>query len=58
MRTSGGRGNEVWIVVMPLIALIVVASLSAGGIDGALAALERALRHTLTSVGQFVSRLF
>lgn len=58
MRTSGGRGHEGWIMAIPLIALLAVSSLSTGGIDGALFALEDTLRHTAASVAQFISQLF
>jgi hypothetical protein len=58
MRTSGGSGNEGWIMAIPLIALIAVASLSTGGIDGALSVLDGTLRHTVASVARFISQLF
>ena len=46
MRTSGGRGADVWMIAIPLLALLVAASMSEGGLDAALLRLEGAIRHT------------
>lgn len=58
MRTSGGRGGEGWIMAIPIIALLVVSSMSAGGLDAMLVMLERTIRETLASVGVFIRNLF
>lgn len=58
MRTSGGRGAEGWIMIFPILALIVAASMSSGGLNASLISLESAVRQTIMSVVGFVSRLF
>jgi hypothetical protein len=54
MRTSGGRGNEGWIVAIPVFGLIVAAMVSAGGTDGMFIVLEGVVR----TVGDLVRALF
>lgn len=54
MRTSGGKGAEGWIMAIPIIALIVAGSMSNGGIDRVLIALEGSIREALTSVVNFI----
>ena len=58
MRTSGGRGAEGWIMGIPIFALIVASTMSAGGVDGMLIMLEAVIRTTITSVVDVVSALF
>lgn len=58
MRTSGGRGAEGWIMVIPITALIIAASASLGGASGMLMTLESTIRATVTGVIDFVSHLF
>ena len=58
MRTSGGRGADGWIMAIPIFALIVASTMSAGGIDGMLIVLEGIVRTTITSVVDFVRALF
>ena len=55
MRTSGGRGADGWIMAIPILALIVASTMSAGGIDGMLIMLEGVVRTTITSVVDFVT---
>jgi hypothetical protein len=57
MRTSGGRGNDGWIMAIPILALIVAATMSNGGVGGMLLMLEGVVRTTITSVVDFVSAL-
>ena len=57
MRTSGGRGAEGWIMAIPIFALVVAASMSAGGLDAMLISLEGAIRQTFTAVADFVRGL-
>ena len=54
MRTSGGRGFEGWIMAIPLIALVVAASLANGGVDGLLYGIDSAVRQVLAAVVDFV----
>jgi len=58
MRTSGGRGHEGWIMAIPLIALVVAASLGSGGVEGLLYGLDGAVRQVVASVVGFVSDVF
>ena len=58
MRTSGGRGAEGWIMAIPILALIVAASMSHGGADGMLLMLESTVRTTVTAVVDFVTGFF
>jgi hypothetical protein len=57
MRTSGGRGAEVWITAIPIFALIIASTMSAGGVDGMLITLEGVVRSTIDSVVDFVRAL-
>ncbi len=54
MRTSGGKGTEVLIMVIPIIALAVALSMANGGIDAVLVALESTVRSALTSMVSFI----
>jgi hypothetical protein len=58
MRTSGGRGFEGWIVAIPLIALVVAASLSNGGVDGLLYGVNSTVREVQAAVVDFVRDVF
>jgi hypothetical protein len=58
MRTSGGRGSESWIMVIPLAAMFVAATISNGGPDGMILLLEGTIRATITAVVTFFSHLF
>jgi len=58
MRTSGGRGAEGWIIAIPVLALIIASTMSAGGVDAMLIMLEGVVRTTITSVVDVVTGLF
>jgi hypothetical protein len=58
MRTSGGRGADAWMLGIPVLALLVAGSMSAGGIDAMLLNLESTIRHTFTAALNFVTNLF
>lgn len=58
MRTSGGRGADAWMLAIPVIALLVAGSMSAGGFDAVLLQLESAIRHTFGAGLSLVTRLF
>jgi hypothetical protein len=58
MRTSGGRGADAWMFAIPLIALLIAGSMSAGGFDAMLLQLESAIRHTLSAGVNLVTQLF
>jgi hypothetical protein len=58
MRTSGGRGADAWMLAIPVAALVVAGSMSAGGFDAVVLTLESAVRHTLTAGMQFIKSLF
>lgn len=58
MRTSGGRGAEGWIVVIPILALIVASSTSLGGPDAMLRMLDDTIRTTIGSIADLVRGLF
>jgi hypothetical protein len=58
MRTSGGRGAEAWMIVVPILALVVASSMSAGGVDAMLLTLNSAVRHTVTGVVDVIRGLF
>ena len=54
MRTSGGRGFEGWMIAIPLIALLVAASLANGGVDGLLYGIDSTVRQVLAAAVNFV----
>ena len=58
MRTSGGRGFEGWIMAIPVIALVVAASLASGGVDGLLYGIDGAVRQVVAAVVDFVRDVF
>jgi len=58
MRTSGGRGAEGWIMVIPVAALMVAMTMTNGGAHETVLTLERMVRETFIDVVQFVQRLF
>ena len=58
MRTSGGRGADAWIIVVPIVALLVASTMSAGGPDAMLLTLDSAVRHTVTGVVDLIKGLF
>ena len=58
MRTSGGRGADSWIVAIPILALLVASTMSAGGVDSMLTMLDGIIRTSITSVVDFVRTLF
>jgi hypothetical protein len=58
MRTSGGRGAEAWLIVIPVLALLVAGSMSAGGVDSVLLTLNKAIRETVMAGVDLVRRLF
>jgi hypothetical protein len=57
MRTSGGRGAEGWMIVIPILALVIASSMSAGGSEAMLMTLESAIHHTFTAALEFVRGL-
>ena len=57
MRTSGGRGSEGWIMAIPIIALLVVASTRSGGLAPALYELNSAILQIWTAIMEFVQRV-
>jgi hypothetical protein len=57
MRTSGGRGAEGWIIVIPVVALMVAMMMTNGGAHETVLTLERMVRETFTSLVEFVQRL-
>jgi hypothetical protein len=58
MRTSGGRGADAWMLAIPLLALAIAGTVSAGGFDAMLLQLEGAIRHSLSAGLDFISKLF
>ena len=58
MRASGGRGADAWMLAIPVIALVVAASTSAGGLNAVLLTLESTIRHTFSAGIAFVTKLF
>ena len=58
MRTSGGRGAEGWIVVVPVAALLVAMTMNNGGAHETLLPMERVIRDTFTTAFHFVRELF
>jgi hypothetical protein len=58
MRASGGRGADAWMLVIPVAALVVAASTSAGGLNAVLLTLESTIRHTFNAGLAFITRLF
>jgi hypothetical protein len=58
MRTSGGRGQDGWIIAIPVIAFLVAASLRSGGVAGLLYDLNGAFRHFGAAVVDFVRHAF
>jgi hypothetical protein len=58
MRTSGGHGADAWMLAIPVAALVVASSMSSGGVEAVLLTLESALRHTVSTGLELVSRLF
>ena len=58
MRSSGGRGADAWMIVIPVVALLVAGTMSSGGLNGALLTLERATRQTVTAGVDWVRGLF
>jgi hypothetical protein len=58
MRTTGGRGTEGWILVIPATAMFVTLTMSTGGPHGMILLLESTIRETITTVVSFVIRMF
>ena len=58
MRASGGRGADAWMVLVPVVALLVAGSMSAGGLNAALLNLESTIRHTFNAGLAFITKLF
>ena len=58
MRTSGGQGIDAWMIGIPILALVVASTMSAGGPDAMLLTLESAVRHTVTGVVDLIRGLF
>jgi hypothetical protein len=57
MRTSGGRGAEGWMIAIPILALVIASSMSAGGSEAMLMTLDSAIRHSFTAALDFVRGL-
>jgi hypothetical protein len=57
MRTSGGRGSEAWLIVIPVLALLVAGAMSNGGLDSVLLTLNNAIRETVMEGLELVRRL-
>jgi len=58
MRASGGRGADAWMLAVPVVALLVAASMSSGGLNAALLTLDSTIRHTLNAGLAFITKLF
>jgi len=58
MRSSGGRGADAWMILVPVVALAIAGTMSEGGVDGVLLMMERAIRHTLAAGIDLVRGLF
>ena len=58
MRTSGGRGLEGWMLVIPATAMFVTLTMSTGGPHGMILLLESTIREAITTVASFVIRMF
>ena len=58
MRTSGGRGTESWILVIPAAALFVTLTMSSGGPHGMIVLLESTIRETVSSVVNYLVQMF
>jgi hypothetical protein len=58
MRTSGGRGTEGWIVVIPATAMFVTLTMTNGGPHGMIVVLESTIRETITTVVSFFIQMF
>jgi hypothetical protein len=58
MRTSGGRGADAWMLAIPVLALAIAGTVSAGGFNAMLLQLESAVRHTLNAGLDFITKLF
>ena len=58
MRTSGAGGSEGWIMAIPIAALIVAATATAGGPEALLVSLEGTLRSLVGSAVTLVSSVF
>ena len=57
MRTSGGRGHEGWILVIPVAAMLVAVTMTNGGAHAMLISLDAAIREAVTGVANFVVNL-
>ena len=58
MRASGGRGADAWMLAIPVVALLVAGSMSAGGLNAVLLTLESTIRHTFNAGVAFITKLF
>jgi hypothetical protein len=57
MRASGGRGADAWMLVIPVIALVVAGSMSAGGLNAVLLTIESTIRNAFNASIAFVTKL-
>ena len=57
MRTSGARGLEGWMLVIPVAAMVAAATMSNGGAHAMLLMLESTIREALGAVWNFVAQL-
>jgi hypothetical protein len=58
MRASGGRGADAWMLAIPVVALLVAGSMSAGGLNAVLLTVESTIRHTFNAGLAFITKLF
>lgn len=58
MRTSGSARSDLWMMAIPLLALLVFTSFANGGLDSMLSSLDSILRGAFRSVADFISSLF
>lgn len=58
MRSSGGRGADAWMILIPVLALAAAGTMSSGGVDGVLLTIEHVIRNTITASVELVKALF
>ena len=58
MRTSGGARSDLWMMVVPLLALLAFTSFASGGADTMLSSIDTILRGFVRSVVDFITSLF
>ena len=58
MRTNGRGSSDVWMIVIPLCALLVFTSFAGGGPGSLLTSIDGVLRSTARSVADVIASLF